>query len=593
MSQPGNLTGTVRKPNHPTLSGADLVVESLVRHGVSVVFAYPGAATIPLHQAFLRYQDRIRVVLPRHEQGGGFAAQGYARSTGRLGVCITTSGPGATNLVTAIADAKMDSVPMLAVTGQVDTTSIGYDAFQETPITEVCRSITKHHCLVTDTADLIRVLKEAIFIATTGRPGPVLVDIPKNVLTAMAATDFDVAMNLPGYSGVNPTASDEQIRTIADAIAQSNRPVMFAGGGVVGSDAARELTKLARTCRIPTTTTLMGLTAFPQQDELSLGMPGMHGTYYANHAIRQCDLLLACGVRLSDRATGNIREFAKDAKIVHVDIDPAELEKNKPVAVPVIGDICDTLVRLNRIVQPAGDRLDAWLGKIVEWRESRPIRYPVSPDFIQPQQAIETLRDMTRALDLIVTTGVGQHQMWSAQYFRPQKPRTFLTSGGLGTMGFGLPAAIGAKLANPEKTVITIDGDGSLLMNVQEMATSYCENVPVKLFLLNNQHLGMVAQHEDRFFAASRGNTYLGPIERYHANEAGFDPHGRYPNFVGIAKSFHWGARSVVKPDELPDAIREMLAFPGSFLLDVAVPYHEHVLPMIPAGGTVADIIWR
>lgn len=579
------------------LSGAEVVVESLVQEGVSAVFAYPGAIMIPLHQAFARFSDRIRVILPRHEQGGGFAAQGFARASGKLGVCMATSGPGATNLVTAIADAKMDSIPLLALTGQVHTNSIGYDAFQETPITEICSSITKNHYLVKDARDIARILKEAIWTATTGRPGPVLIDLPKDVLNAQVEVDFDVPMQLPGYTLVKPLASDEQIQAIADAIRGSKRPVLYVGGGIIGAEASGELLALAERCRIPVTTTLMGLSAFPRENRLSLGMPGMHGTAYANYSLHEADLLLAFGVRFDDRVTGKVSEFAKNAKIVHIDIDPSEIHKVKQADIDIIADIGDALIRLNACLKkkPKASKDTAeWLEKIEGWKKKFPLLYKTSPNYIQPQQAIEELWKATKDKDTIITTGVGQHQMWTTQYYKLKTPRSFLSSGGLGTMGFGLPAAMGAKAACPEKLVIDIDGDGSLLMNLQEFATIFCEKLPVKVLLLNNQHLGMVVQWEDRFSSSKRGNTYLGPIDNPEMTGQGngIGPEIRYPDFCEIARGFGWKARSVSRPNELAEAIREMVDSPEAFLLDVAVPYQEHVLPMIPAGTTVNDMIY-
>ena len=593
MSQQAKKPETQNPSVHPMLSGADILVESLVKHGVTVIFAYPGGQSIPLHQAFSRYRDKIRVILPRHEQGGGFAAQGYARSTGKLGVCMATSGPGATNLVTSIADAKMDSIPLLAITGQVPTPSIGYDAFQETPIIEVSRSISKHHYLVKDVRDLARIIKEAIFIATTGRPGPVLIDIPKNVQVSQIEFDPDVAMNLPGYSGKAPLATDSEIAKIVEAIDNASQPVLYVGGGVVLADASEELLKLAEKCQIPVTTTLTGLSAFPREHRLSLGMPGMHGTAYANQAIHHCDLLLALGVRFDDRVTGKVSEFAKNAKIIHVEIDPSEINKVKIVDIAVVSDVLDAIIKLNKTVKPLKEDRTSWLAKIDEWKEKHLLHYKKNSPHILPQQAIEELWNATKDIDTIIATGVGQHQMWAAQFYKLKKPRTWLTSGGLGTMGFGLPAAMGAKAAFPDKLVINIDGDGSLQMNIQELGTCFCEKLPIKVLLLNNQHLGMVVQWEDRFFGSNRGNTYIGPIDNpeIYGKGTGIGPETRYPDFCLIARGFGWGAESISKPEELSQAIRRMIEYPGPYLLDVAIPYQEHVLPMIPAGGTIQDMI--
>jgi acetolactate synthase-1/2/3 large subunit len=574
------------------LTGADVVVESLVRHGVDIIFAYPGGASMPLHQALTRYKDRLRTILPRHEQGGGFAAQGYARSTGKPGVCMATSGPGATNLVTAIADAKMDSIPLVALTGQVKTRVIGTDAFQETPIVEVCRGITKHHYLVTDPADLCRVMREAFHIATTGRPGPVLVDLPKDVQEARLTPDFDAPMNLPGYRVEHRRAQPEQILQVAAAIKRARRPVIYAGGGIIMSGAADELRALARKTRIPVAMTVMGLGGYPNEDPLSLDMLGMHGSVYANYAVDQCDLLIALGVRFDDRVTGKVPEFAKGAKIVHIDVDPSEINKNKEAHFPIVSDVRFALAELNKVVE-APDDLSAWHAQIAAWKKADPLTFDPAHPRILPQHAIAELSRLAAGLDPIVTVGVGQHQMWTAQHFKFRSPRTLLSSSGLGTMGFGLPAAMGAQAAHPGRLVIDIDGDGSFLMNIQEMATCHCETLPVKVMLLNNQHLGMVVQWEDRFHAGNRAHTYLGPIDHPEATGAG-DGHGpaeRYPDFVAIARGYGWSARAVSEKAELTDALEEMIRAPGPFLLDVEVPYQEHVLPMIPGGMTVRDII--
>jgi acetolactate synthase-1/2/3 large subunit len=574
-------------------SGADVVVQSLVDHGVEVVFAYPGGASIPLHQALTRFRDKIRVVLPRHEQGGGFAAQGYARSTGKVGVCMATSGPGATNLVTSIADAKLDSVPLVAITGQVGASVIGTDAFQETPIVEVCRSVTKHHYLVTDANDVARVIREAFYIASTGRPGPVLVDIPKNVQLAQISMEGEASMDLPGYRGERRRAKAWQIQAIAEAIRTAKRPVIYAGGGVIASNAAEELFKLVEKTGIPVAMTSNGLGGFPGDHPLSLDMLGMHGSVYANYAVNESDLLLAFGVRFDDRVTGKVSEFAKHGKIVHVDIDPSEINKIKQADLPVVSDLHYALAELNKVVRAPETSLDEWVKKVQAWKKSDPFHYDETAEDILPQHAIRTLWELTKDRDAIIATGVGQHQMWTAQFYKFRRARTWISSCGLGTMGFGLPAAVGAKVANPDKLVVDIDGDGSLLMNIQEMATCFCEKVPVKVLLLNNQHLGMVVQWEDRFHASNRAHTYLGPIDDPEAtgHGKGIGPAQRYPDFVAIAKGFGWQARHVRRKADLVDGLKDLIAAPGPFLLDVAVPYQEHVLPMIPAGMTVRELI--
>jgi acetolactate synthase-1/2/3 large subunit len=577
------------EPSGP-LSGADILVQSLVNNGVEVIFAYPGGASMPIHQALTRHKGRLRTILPRHEQGGGFMAEGYARSTGRVGVCLATSGPGATNFVTCLADAKLDSVPLLALTGQVGTHVIGTDAFQETPIIEVCRAVTKHHYLVTRTEDITRVIKEAFYVASTGRPGPVIVDVPKDVQNRQVVPDWDPPMNLPGYRP-HRHPPRRQLEAVLQAVRASKRPIIYAGGGIIAAGAAPLLRAFAERTGIAVALTVHGLGGFPSDHYLCLQMLGMHGTLYANYAVNEADLLLALGVRFDDRVTGKVSEFAKHGKIVHVDIDPSEINKIKAAAIPIVADVGETLRGLLQLLDeergkaPAGVPHADWLRQIERWREAEPLRYADRDDAILPQYAIERLwhilRERGRLDETVVTTGVGQHQMWAAQYYRVNTPRTWFTSGGLGAMGFGLPAAIGAQAAHPGKTVIDIDGDGSFLMNVQELACAYCEKLPVKVLLLNNQHLGMVVQWEDRFYESNRAHTYLGA-------GPGEAP---YPDFGTIARGFRVGARSVSRKDELDGALVEMLDSKGPYLLDVLVPYQEHVLPMIPGGMTVRDVI--
>jgi len=586
-------------PTKTTLmTGADIVIKSLVDHGVEVIFAYPGGCSMPLHQALTRYGESIRTILPRHEQGGAFAAQGYARSTGRVGVAMATSGPGATNLVTAIADAKLDSIPLVCLTGQVPTTVIGTDAFQETPIVEVCRGITKHHYLVTDVADLARVMKEAFHIATTGRPGPVIVDLPKDVQLDSIEADFDVPMNLPGYHPTVPDVADEKLRQVAAAILRAKRPIAYAGGGVMTSNAAAELREFLRITGIPCTTTVMGLGLVDGNAPESLDMLGMHGSAYANYAVRDCDLLIALGVRFDDRVTGHVESFARNAKIIHIDIDASELHKNKVAHIGVCGNVKQALGELNKFVEAPED-MGGWLKHVKELKVKYPFTYDdESFDGILQQHAIRTLSELTASMDTYVTVGVGQHQMWAAQFFKFSRPRTWHSSSGLGTMGFGLPAAMGVQAAHPHSLVIDIDGDGSFQMNIQELATCYCEQLPVKVLLLNNQHLGMVVQWEDRFMNRNRAHTYLGPIDHEEASgKSDADRFAyaeqRYPDFVQIAKGYGCGASTVRYKKDLIDAYEEMIAHKGPFVLDVQVPYQEHVLPMIPGGKSVDDMILK
>ena len=585
---------TADKTTHTEImTGASIIVEALIRNGTQVVFAYPGGCSMPLHQALLAKKDVLRTILPRHEQGGGFAAQGVARTTGRAGVCIATSGPGATNLVTAIADAKLDSIPMVALTAQVPTAVIGTDAFQETPMVEICRGITKHHYLVTRVEELARVVKEAFHVATTGRPGPVLIDIPKDVQIDQCAVDWDEKMNLPGYRAtVNPESPVEQIKQVAAAIKHARRPLIYAGGGIVNGEATEELRELVATTGIPTTLTLMGLGVLPPSNDLCMDMLGMHGTVYANKAVSGCDLLIALGVRFDDRVTGNLERFAPDAKIIHIDIDPSEINKNKTAHIPVVCDVKDALQQLLPLLEYK-DEIDTWRTQCQQWKQENPLTYDQEFDGILQQHAIAELSRLTSDLDPFITVGVGQHQMWSAQFFQFQKPRRWLSSSGLGTMGFGLPAAMGVQAANPDKLVIDIDGDGSFQMNIQELATCKCENLPVKILLLNNQHLGMVVQWEDRFMDGRRAHTYLGPIGDDEALGQGNGPFvdERYPDFVQIAKGYGCGAATVQAKADLAAAIQKMIAYDGPYLLDVQVPYQSHVLPMIPSGGSVENVI--
>jgi len=590
-------TDTVSRNTQTALNGADILVEAMIRQGVDTVFAYPGGASMPLHQALTHRRDVIRTILPRHEQGGVFAAEGYARSTGKVGVCMATSGPGATNLVTGLADAKSDSIPLVAITGQVSRKFIGTDAFQETPIVEVCRAITKHHYLVTRFEDIPRVIKEAFYVARSGRPGPVLVDFPKDVQLEKTSegVNYDPPMRLPGYHPEPRPVNPAQIRQVLAAIKRSRKPIIYVGGGAINSGASEELTKFARRTGIPVTMTLMGLGVFPGSDPQSLDMLGMHGTVYANYAINDADLLLAFGVRFDDRVTGKISEFAVHGKVVHVDSDPAEIHKNREAHIPIIADLREVLVALNQAVTD-GDlpEMQDWWAQLKQWKSKHPLTYKdPGHDQIIPQYAIQELHRQTASRETFIAVGVGQHQMWAAQFYKFDRPRQWMSSSGLGAMGFGLPAAMGVQAAHPDALCIDIDGDGSFQMNIQEMATLVCEKLPVKMFVLNNQHLGMVMQWEDRFHAGNRAHTYLGPIDHPEAQGHGTGQIGEttYPNFVQIAAGYGIPARQVRSKKELPAAIAEMINAPGPFLLDVICPYQEHVLPMIPGGMTVKEII--
>ncbi len=564
--------------------GCDLLVDSLEKVGVDTIFAYPGGASMMLHQSLTR-SKQIRTILPRHEQGGVFMAEGYARATGKAGVVMATSGPGATNLVTGIADAFMDSVPLVAITGQVPTHAIGRGAFQETDVFGLTLPIVKHSYLVMDPADIPRIVAEAFHVATTGRPGPVVIDIPKDVQKATAQTSWPPTLDIPGYR-TPPAADEHALHEILGLIDKAERPVLYVGGGIITSGAAEELQKFARTTGIPVTTTLMGIGCFPENDPQSLKWLGMHGTVYANYAVDECDLLLAFGVRFDDRVTGKVSEFAKRATIVHIDIDNSELNKNKAVQLPILADVRAALRQLNQLLARRSTaalpkRFSKWREKIEGWRKKYPFTYSPVPGRILPQQVIEELCRLTRG-EAILTTGVGQHQMWAGQFYDFHQPRSFLTSAGLGSMGFGYPAAIGAKVACPKREVIDIDGDGSFLMNVQELATAMAENIAAKAIIINNQYLGMVVQWEDRFFSSNRGHTFLGDPN---------DTQKIFPDYLPICQGFGVPAERITKPEEVRPALERLLAAKTAYVLDVMVPYTEHVLPMIPAGATVKDII--
>jgi acetolactate synthase-1/2/3 large subunit len=601
-----------------TMTGSEILVACLEREGVDTIFAYPGGASMEIHQALTR-SKKIRTVLPRHEQGGAFAAEGYARATGRAGVCMATSGPGATNLVTGIADAFMDSVPMVAITGQVPQAMIGKGGFQETDIYGMTLPVVKHSYLITDVNDIPRVIKEAFHIAQTGRPGPVLVDLPKNIQQAKAQPVFPDAIHFRGY---NPDvrASEIALNEIVGLIEKSERPVLYCGGGIISGEASEELRRFARAAQIPVTTTIMGCGAFPETDPLSLRWLGMHGSAYANWAVNGefeqrknpndpmvriapgADLLLAFGVRFDDRVTGKVDKFCETGTIVHIDIDPSELNKNKPAHLPIVSDIKFALGRLADMIteRPLQKKFDAWHKQIETWKARAPFAYRVTDEVIKsqhmqdhlkgkekevilPQMVIELLYELTSG-EAILTTGVGQHQMWAAQFYKFKYPRQLLTSAGLGAMGYGYPAALGAKVALPHKQVVDIDGDGSFLMNVQELATAHIEKIAAKAIILNNQHLGMVVQWEDRFFEGNRGHTYLGDPDNMQKI---------YPDYLMMSKSFNVPCERVMFRKDLRGAIQRMLDSDQPYVLDVIVPYTEHVLPFIPANKTVADMIWK
>jgi acetolactate synthase-1/2/3 large subunit len=606
----------------PTMPGCDILVKALEREGVEVIFAYPGGASMEIHQSLTR--SKIRTILPRHEQGGSFAAEGYARATGKAGVCMSTSGPGATNLVTAIADAYLDSCPLIAITGQVNQTMIGRGAFQETDIIGVTLPIVKHSYLITDVNDIPHVVKEAFYIAQSGRPGPVVIDVPKNIQQARTQpvwpTLEQIKKSLRGYNQPDLRADDLALNEIMGLIEKAERPVIYCGGGIISSGAAAELKKFAEAAQIPVTTTLMGIGGFPETHPLSLRWLGMHGAAFANWAVNGeyqlrktfndpmvkikdgADLLLAFGVRFDDRVTGKFEEFCKHGTIVHLDIDASELNKNRRANLAVVGDIKDALARLNAMLakRPLNKKHAPWLEQIAAWKQKGPFAFTITQEIagsdhmkdhlkghedqiILQQMVVEALYELTKG-EAMITTGVGQHQMWAGQWYKYQFPRQFITSGGLGSMGFGYPAALGIKVAYPDREVIDIDGDGSFLMNIQELATAHVEKINAKAIILNNQHLGMVVQWEDKFYAGNRGHTYLG------------DPDKReeiYPDYVRVCNSFNVKCERVMFKKDLRPAIQRMLDAKEPYVLDVIVPYTEHVLPFVPANRTVADMIWK
>jgi len=591
-------TSTKPKAGAPTgvaMVGAEVLVSCLEREGVDTIFAYPGGASMPIHQALTK-SKQIRTILPRHEQGGVFAAEGYARATGRAGVCMATSGPGATNLVTGIADAFLDSIPLIAITGQVARPMIGKGAFQETDVFGMTLPVVKHNYLVMDVADIPRVIKEAFYIATSGRPGPVLIDIPKDVQNSMSVPVYPTEINLRGYKPER-RATDAELLELLGLLNSSKEPMIYCGGGIISSNASDELLEFVERTQIPVATTLMGVGSFPENHPLSLKWLGMHGTVYANNAVNEADFLLAIGVRFDDRVTGNIEKFAEHGTIAHIDIDNSELNKNKVVRLPVLSDVKYALNRLNQLLEKAGckrtkgnfSKYQPWFEKIAAWKEKFPFSFIDTKDAIQPQYAIKLLHEITKG-DAIITTGVGQHQMWAGQFFDYYKPRTYISSAGLGTMGFGYPAAIGAKVAFPDRQVIDIDGDGSFLMNVQELATAHVEGIAAKAIILNNQYLGMVMQWEDRFYNSNRGHTFLGNPRKVYKGSL-VDAEGIYPDYVKICEGFGVKCERVMHKRDLKAAIQRMLDASEPYVLDIIVPYTEHVLPMIPSGGTYKDVI--
>ncbi len=555
------------------LKGAEILLRCLQEEGVDTVFGYPGGAVLPIYDAL--FESSIRHILGRHEQGVAHAADGYARATGRVGVCIATSGPGATNLVTGIATAYMDSIPLVCFTGQVGTPLIGRDAFQEADITGITMPITKHNYVVERTEDVARTVKEAFYIASTNRPGPVVVDLPKDVMER--SIDYkpeEAEVNLRGYR-VMKGCSSGQVISAVEFIKTAKRPVIYAGGGVISSNAAAELRELAEKRKIPVTTTLMGMGAFPGNNYLNLGMLGMHGTRYANYAIGESDLLIAVGVRFDDRVTGNIATFAPHARVIHIDIDAAEIGKNVDVDVPIVGQVKEVLQGINQRLDEVPEYWE-WHQTIDRWKEEFPLRYGTSGEGrIMPQNVIEKIYDLTRG-NAIITTEVGQNQMWAAQYYKFEHPRTFLTSGGLGTMGYGLPAAIGAKIGRPDLPVIDIAGDGSIQMNIQELATAVQYRLPVIVCILNNQFLGMVRQWQGLFYGGRYSYTDM----------------SHQPDFVKLAEAYGAIGLRVSQEGELNRALEQALQVTDRpVVLDILVEREADVYPMVPPGGSLSQML--
>ncbi len=559
------------------VTGSEIIIECLKREGVKHIFGYPGGVVLNIFD-MLYDEKALQLILARHEQGAVHAADGYARASGKPGVVLVTSGPGATNTVTGIATASMDSVPLVVMSGQVPTMLIGNDAFQEADIVGITRPCTKYNFLVKDVRELSAIMKEAFHIATSGRPGPVLIDLPKDVTagkTEFTWPKIDIRSYKPTYEG-----NKWMIAKAAGLIAKATRPVIIAGGGVIISGAHKELKDFALATDIPVAMTLMGLGAFPGSHRLSLGMPGMHGTYYANKAIQESDLVVAIGMRFDDRVTGKTSAFAPHAKIVHIDIDPTSIRKNVRVDIPVVGDAKGILAELTRLAKEV-DRKQwsairkKWLKQVDAWRRERPLAYDASDEVIKPQFVVEKIYEVTKG-DAIITTEVGQNQMWAAQFYKYDRPRQFLTSGGLGTMGYGFPAALGAQMAFPNRLVIDIAGDGSIQMNIQELATAVINKLPVKVAILNNRYLGMVRQWQELFFGERYSHTHLDVT----------------PDFVKIAEAYGAVGLRATKPSEVVPVLKEAIKTKKPVFMDFVVDWKEKVYPMVPAGAAIDDMLF-
>ena len=560
------------------MRGARILCESLLREGVDIVFGYPGGAVLHIYDELCNYRDRLRHVLVRHEQGAIHMAEGYAKATGKVGVALVTSGPGATNAVTGIANAFMDSTPLVVISGQVPRKMIGSDAFQEADTVGITRPCTKYNYLVNDVRDLAEIVKEAFYIAGSGRPGPVLIDIPKDVTAETAPFIYPDQLNLPSYKP-ETFGDPEQVRRAVARMCEARRPLLYVGGGVIHSNGYEELEELAERLSLPVTPTLMGLGCFPSGHPLSLGMLGMHGTYCANMAISDADLIVAIGVRFDDRVTGALNKFAVNAEIIHVDVDRSSIDKNRRVEVPILGDAKSVMRQmLDEIDEEASatsdERLAAWWEQIAEWKSYAPLAYESSDEVIMPQYLIQELYRLTNG-DAIITTDVGQHQMWLAQYYPFNGPRQSITSGGLGTMGFGFPAALGAQIAYPDKQVIAFVGDGGFQMTAQELATAVQYKANLKIVIMNNNHLGMVRQWQEIFYDGAYSHVNMEWL----------------PDFVKLAEAYGAVGLRATKPDQLRSVLERGLATPGCVLMDVLVAEEENVYPMIPAGAGLKEIV--
>ena len=567
-------------------TGVQCLIDGLKKEGVKTIFGLPGGSVLDIFNDL--YHAQFEFILARHEQGATHMADGYARATGKVGCCLVTSGPGATNTVTGLANANMDSVPLVCITGQVPSTMIGNDAFQEADITGITRPVTKHNYLVRNVDDLPRIIAEAFYIASTGRPGPVLVDIPKDVQKALTSVPTPDRISICSY---NPTIKGhpKQIARLAEAINKASKPLLYVGGGAILSNAAEEVTKLARKGKLPVTTTLLGLGAFPETDQLALCMLGMHGSVTANYATHHCDLLVSIGARFDDRVTGKISEFVPKAKIAHIDIDPTTISKSVQADIPVVGDVKNILRAL--IPQIETRERKEWLAQLMAWKEKYPFAYKQKDKSIMPQYVIEQIYNLTKG-DAVIVTEVGQHQMWSAQYYKYTKPRTFISSGGLGTMGFGLPAAIGAQIGCPDKMVVDISGDGSAQMNIQELVVAVEHNVPIKVVILNNCHLGMVRQWQEMFYKKEYSATRLGQSCRGKNENIKTKKDAKYlPDFVKLAEAHGAMGLRVQELKQVVPALKKAFAHDGPVLVECMVESEANVYPMVPAGASLTEMI--